>query len=681
MGWDGLGIARVRVLIAHADASFPPPNTHTHTLTHSHTHPARTRALAHRVRTLQLYEPFFADFGPLNLGLLYRFVEKLRGLLSKGQEEGCQVYYVCGADPHLRSNSAVLVGAFCVLEWGWSADEAYKLVSTAKPFVPYRDASCCASTFSLTPLDCLRAVAKARSVGLIDWPAAHGGAPSSFDIDEYEHFERVENGDLNWIVPGKFVAFSGPSARHTEFCGYRTLVPEDYIDYYHKRNVRHVVRLNKKMYDRRRFTNAGIAHHDMYFPDGTCPSEAILRRFLELADTEEGAFAVHCKAGLGRTGVLICSWMMKEWRFTANEAIAYIRICRPGSVIGPQQHFLRQMEERLWAFGDAQRAAAARREYASSVASSRSSSSRSSGSRSSARGSSSTHAEALRPTAESGELEGVPAPVRSVTPKANACHSSPLKPLRTGTRPLEYAHTGCEWPTRRDRHAPVSRTLATDTLQNMHRPRVGREGRQPLRRTIDSSGALRSSSDPQGLVPGTPEGDATRHGVGGATLAARGLPGSRRSEGSGLRRTSNAGLSGVTGNATNEKGNLPNIRRESASGRAAPLRSLIVVDNYGNCRPADPGDKAPYRSTANASGVQRIVTASGQPRKVPAATLRAGGAYANAYTPQQASAIAAATAQMARTNLLGDGESMCIAGGRVGSTSCSTSFSPWSSRR
>jgi cell division cycle 14 len=31
-----------------------------------------------------------------------------------------------------------------------------------------------------------------------------------FNISEYEHFERVENGDLNWIIPGKFIAFSSP---------------------------------------------------------------------------------------------------------------------------------------------------------------------------------------------------------------------------------------------------------------------------------------------------------------------------------------------------------------------------------------------------------------------------------------------------------------------------------------
>ena len=38
-------------------------------------------------------------------------------------------------------------------------------------------------------------------------------ATRNFDVEEYEHYERVENGDLNWIVPKKFLAFSGPHAK------------------------------------------------------------------------------------------------------------------------------------------------------------------------------------------------------------------------------------------------------------------------------------------------------------------------------------------------------------------------------------------------------------------------------------------------------------------------------------
>ena len=47
-------------------------------------------------------------------------------------------------------------------------------------------------------------------------------------VDHVDGAVQVENGDMNWILPGKFIAFSGPSAKHTEYYGYRTLTPEDY---------------------------------------------------------------------------------------------------------------------------------------------------------------------------------------------------------------------------------------------------------------------------------------------------------------------------------------------------------------------------------------------------------------------------------------------------------------------
>jgi hypothetical protein len=61
------------------------------------------------------------------------------------------------------------------------------------------------------------------------------------------NFLQVENGDLNWILPGKLLAFSGPAARPTDYVGFRAMVPEDYWEYFKKRGVQAIVRLNKKV--------------------------------------------------------------------------------------------------------------------------------------------------------------------------------------------------------------------------------------------------------------------------------------------------------------------------------------------------------------------------------------------------------------------------------------------------
>ncbi|KAL9846150.1 dual specificity protein phosphatase CDC14A isoform 2-T2 [Geothlypis trichas] len=293
-----------------------------------------------------VYENFYGDFGPLNLAMLYRYCCKLNKKLKYFSHSRKKIVYYTTFDQRKRANAAFLIGSYAVIYLKKTPEEAYRMLLSGSnpPYLPYRDASFGNSTYNLTILDCLQGVNKALQHGFFDF--------KTFDVDEYEHYERVENGDFNWIIPGKFLAFSGPHPKSKLENGYPLHAPEAYFPYFKKHNITTIIRLNKKIYEARRFTDAGFEHYDLFFIDGSTPSDSIVQRFLNICENADGAIAVHCKAGLGRTGTLIACYIMKHYKFTHGEAIAWIRICRPGSIIGPQQNFLEEKQAMLWREGE-----------------------------------------------------------------------------------------------------------------------------------------------------------------------------------------------------------------------------------------------------------------------------------------------------------------------------------------
>lgn len=162
------------------------------------------------------------------------------------------------------------------------------------------------------------------------------------------------HGDLTWIIPDKLLAFGSPVDPKfhggDQLQGKSKIIthePSFYIKLFQQMPVKSVVRTCKPEYHAQDFIDAGFEHHELYFVDGSVPSMDIVNQFLDIVVHAEGAVALHCKAGLGRTGTLMCAYLMRYYGFSATESIAYCRIRRPGCVIGEQQVFLATIEPQL----------------------------------------------------------------------------------------------------------------------------------------------------------------------------------------------------------------------------------------------------------------------------------------------------------------------------------------------
>ncbi len=133
--------------------------------------------------------------------------------------------------------------------------------------------------------------------------------------------EKVEGlRSANWIIPGQLLATAQPSeaemARLAEL-GITTLIALLESPPPHAAALRH-----------------GINYQHLTYHDMTPPGEDLITEFVALVEAalaKGEKVAVHCMAGLGRSGTLLACYLVHRG-MGADQAIAYVRARRPGSV-------------------------------------------------------------------------------------------------------------------------------------------------------------------------------------------------------------------------------------------------------------------------------------------------------------------------------------------------------------